>query len=136
MVEFALVLPLFLIVMFIIVDFGVGFSRWLVVTNAAREGARLGTVGATALEIKDRVSSTSAGLLDPDDDVTVGYMDFDGDGVGLGDAVVVNAEYEYGLITPIGQLFESLAGALILRSCSDMRIEQEVTSAVDTGAEC
>ncbi len=34
MVEFALLLPLFLIVIFIAVDFGVGLSRYIVITNA------------------------------------------------------------------------------------------------------
>ena len=135
MVEFALVMPLFLIVMFIIVDFGVGFSRWLVVTNAAREGARMGTVGATAPEIEDRVSSTSAGLLDSSD-IDVEYADFEGDGVGPGDAVVVSAFYEYDFITPLGQILDLAFGSLTLASCADMRIEQDVDGAVDTGAEC
>jgi hypothetical protein len=135
MVEFALVLPLFLIVMFIIVDFGVGFSRWLVITNAAREGARFGSVGASPAEVVDRTIRTSHGLLDAGG-VTVEYADFEGDGVGPGDAVVVNAEYGYGLITPIGQIFDSLAGSITLSSCADMRIEQDVSDAADSGAEC
>jgi Flp pilus assembly protein TadG len=134
-VEFALVLPLFLIVMFIIADFGVGFSRWLVVTNAAREGARFGTVGSTAAEIRDRTSATSSGLLDPSD-IDVGYMDFEGDGVGPGDAVVVDASYEYTLITPLGRFLDLAFGSLTLSACADMRIEQEIDGAVDTAAEC
>lgn len=134
-VEFALVLPLFLIVMFIIADFGVGFSRWLVITNAAREGARFGTVGESAADIRGRTSATSSGLLDPSD-IDVGYSDFDGDGVGPGDAVVVNASYEYTLITPLGRFLDLAFGSLTLSACSDMRIEQEVDGAVDSGAEC
>jgi hypothetical protein len=135
MVEFAMVLPLFLIVMFIIVDFGVGFSRWLVITNAAREGARFGTVGATVPEIEDRVASTSAGLLDSGD-VTIEYADFDDGVVGPGDAVVVTTEYDYGFITPLGRILDLAFGSLTLTACSDMRIEQEVSGAVDSGAEC
>jgi hypothetical protein len=134
-VEFALVLPLFLIVMFIIADFGVGFSRWLVVTNAAREGARYGTVGATAADIRDRTSATSSGLLDPAD-IDVGYQDFDGGGIGPGDAVVVDASYEYTLITPLGRFLDLAFGSLTLSACTDMRIEQEVPGAADTGAGC
>jgi Flp pilus assembly protein TadG len=41
LVEFALVLPLLLLVLFGIIDFGLLFQRYQVVTNAAREGARV-----------------------------------------------------------------------------------------------
>ncbi len=41
LVEFALVLPLLLLVMLGIAEFGFIFQRYEVVTNAAREGARL-----------------------------------------------------------------------------------------------
>ena len=43
LVEFALTLPLLLVVIAGIVDFAFLFQRYEVVTNAAREGARLGT---------------------------------------------------------------------------------------------
>jgi hypothetical protein len=41
LIEFALVLPLLLLVMLGIIDFGFLFQRYEVVTNAAREGARV-----------------------------------------------------------------------------------------------
>ena len=44
LVEFALVAPLLLVVIAGIVDFGFLFQRYEVVTNAAREGARLGSL--------------------------------------------------------------------------------------------
>jgi len=44
LVEFALCLPLLLVVIAGIVDFGFAFQRYEVLTNAAREGARLGTL--------------------------------------------------------------------------------------------
>lgn len=40
-IEFALVLPLLLLVVFGIVDFGFLFQRYVVLTNAAMEGARV-----------------------------------------------------------------------------------------------
>jgi Flp pilus assembly protein TadG len=53
LVEFALVLPLLLVVIAGVVDFGFLFQRYEVVTNAAREGARLASLpsynGQTAL---------------------------------------------------------------------------------------
>ena len=131
MVEFALVLPLFLIVMFIIADFGVGFSRWLVITNSAREGARLATVGTTVDEVKERTAATSNGLLGTSD-VTVTYEDIDtldddgGYPGNAGDAVTVSAEYTYNLITPMGKLLNLTFGSILLSSCSDMRLETDV----------
>jgi Flp pilus assembly protein TadG len=44
LVEFALVLPLLLVVIAGVVDFGFLFQRYEVVTNAAREGARLASL--------------------------------------------------------------------------------------------
>ncbi|MEX0801405.1 MAG: TadE/TadG family type IV pilus assembly protein [Dehalococcoidia bacterium] len=134
MVEFALVLPLFLVVMFIIADFGVGFSRWLVITNAAREGARMGTVGAAAAEVQDRTAATSNGLLTVSD-ITVNYQDFNGNGypADLGDAVVVSTEYDYDLITPLGRFLNIAFGGITLSSCSDMRLELKIDDADGLG---
>jgi Flp pilus assembly protein TadG len=56
LVELALVLPLLLVVIAGIVDFGFAFQRFEVVANAAREGARLGTKqGFSQTAIKQRV---------------------------------------------------------------------------------
>ncbi len=44
LVEYALVLPLFLLLMFSTVEFGILFFQYTMVVNAAREGARAGIV--------------------------------------------------------------------------------------------
>jgi len=43
-VEMAIVLPLLLMLTFAIGEFGVAYTRWQTLTNAAREGARVGIV--------------------------------------------------------------------------------------------
>ncbi len=43
-VEMAIVLPLLLVVIFAIGDFGIAYTHWNSLTNAAREGARTGVV--------------------------------------------------------------------------------------------
>src|SRR3990170_3453578 len=58
LVEFTLLVPVFLILIFAIVDFGMGFYSWMSVTNGAREGARLGVVLAPQEEIEARVYDT------------------------------------------------------------------------------
>lgn len=56
LVEFALVLPLLLLVFAGIVDFGFLFQRYEVVTNAAREGARLAVLpGYSSADVDARV---------------------------------------------------------------------------------
>ena len=58
LVEFALVLPLLLLVMLGIAEFGFMFQRYEVVTNAAREGARLAVLpGYTDADVQARVAS-------------------------------------------------------------------------------
>ena len=137
MVEFALLLPIFLVVIFIIVDFGVGISRWVILTNSTREGARLGAVGAITADITDKVESTSNGLLDPAD-VTVYYLDKDGNGsVGdRGDSVVVESNYEYELITPLQGFLALTFGSMNFHSCTDMRLELPVSGAGGGGPGC
>ena len=44
LVEMALVLPLLMLILFGILEFGILLERWQVLTNGAREGARLGIV--------------------------------------------------------------------------------------------
>jgi hypothetical protein len=57
LVEFALVLPLLLLVFGGIVDFGLLLQRQQVITNAAREGARLAILpGYTLADVRARVT--------------------------------------------------------------------------------
>jgi hypothetical protein len=125
------------VVIFIILDFGVGISRWVIITNSTREGARLGAVGATTAEISDRVASTSNGLLDPAD-VTVSYLDKDanGDAGNRGDAVVVESNYQYGLITPLKGFLDLAFDSIDFHSCTDMRLELPVSGAGGGGTGC
>ena len=58
LVEFALVLPLLLLVMLGIAEFGFIFQRYEVVTNAAREGARLAVLpGYADADVQARVAA-------------------------------------------------------------------------------
>ena len=69
LIEFGLTLPLLLLVVLGIIEFGFMFQEYEVVTNAAREGARLGTMipsaGYTRAEAEARVMDyLNAGGLD------------------------------------------------------------------------
>ena len=65
LVEFALVLPLLLLLLFGIMDFGLLFQRYEAVTNAAREGARIAVLpGYAQADVEARVTQylAAAGL--------------------------------------------------------------------------
>jgi Flp pilus assembly protein TadG len=64
LVELALVVPVLLALVFGIVEFGRLFSAYMTIQHAAREGARLGVLGATDAEIASRVYANSP-TLDP-----------------------------------------------------------------------
>jgi Flp pilus assembly protein TadG len=54
-VEFAIILPLLVILVFGTIDFGVMFYNKQVLTNASREGARAGITGITNAEVQQIV---------------------------------------------------------------------------------
>lgn len=81
MVEFVIILPILLMLVFAIAEFGVLFGRWQTLSNAAREGARTAVVfrspcnsSAVIAEVKQRVkdyaSPLGIGLTDADITVT------------------------------------------------------------------
>jgi Flp pilus assembly protein TadG len=62
MLETVIVLPLLLMLFFGIIEFGIAFGRWQVLSNAAREGARRAVVfrdpaTCNAATVKDEVTS-------------------------------------------------------------------------------
>ncbi len=135
LVEFALLVPIFLMLLFAVVDFGMGFHSWITVTNSAREGARLGAVQATTAQIIVRVQDTSD-LIDEDTQMTVTVgcgPSSDPPPTGTcpsqpGESVVVRVDYDYDLITPLASLVSFFSGDIIgptltLSSTAEMRLE-------------
>ena len=139
-VEFAFILPIFLIVLFMVVEFGIGFSRWIVVTNATREAARYaavqnGDAGTIRTAVKNRAVVTSSGLLSPAG-VTVNFVDgpdTNGTAGDRGDSVVVSASLNYPLLTPLGAFVSLATGSITISGCADMRLELGVNGAADDG---
>ncbi|MBI1885860.1 MAG: pilus assembly protein [Chloroflexi bacterium] len=124
LVEFALIAPILLILMFAIVDFGMGFSAWIQVTNSAREGARLGAVRASESLIETRVRET-VDLPDEDANLSISVENAQGD---PGESVVVAVGYEYNLITPLAGIVQFVSGnsigpTLAMEAEADMRLE-------------
>jgi Flp pilus assembly protein TadG len=128
MVEFALITPLFLILVLGIIDFGWGLRAYVTLTNASREGARYGvTLPTNASDqtsniaaIKARVMDYSSGTIASADDVTVEYPN----GLAGGNSVKVTAHHDYEYITPLGGMLSFLLpDPLPMSASSQMRIE-------------
>lgn len=122
MVELALVLPVFLVIVMATVDFGWALRSYIVVTNAAREGARHGVVGDSEAAIKAVVADKSSGLLDAAD-VTVTNAQS-----APGTEVSVRVDYDYQYISPLGDLLNFLSGGAVpnplpISSTTTMRME-------------
>ena len=66
-VEFALVLPIFLLLVLGSMEFGLVFHQYQIVTSASREGARVATLGGTDAEVvaavKAAASTINSGAL-------------------------------------------------------------------------
>lgn len=143
LLEFAFVAPIFLILVFGIVDFGLGFKTYIAVTNAAREGSRFGAVGwpagtyaadcntstADDTTIVARTCSALAASVDDVNNVSVVFEDRNGiPGIQTGDSIVVTMAYDYHFITPLGGIISafsggSIPGSVTLESTADMRLE-------------
>ena len=137
--EFVMVLPIFLILVFAIMDFGMGFHAWLTVTNSAREGARLGSVRAPIGGACDNDPSTKADNVDcrvretadslDQSKLTVNVTCSSGTCPGTpGTSIVVDVDYDYDLITPLDNLLGLISGGAIgptltFSSTADMRLE-------------
>jgi len=124
LVEFALLVPIFLLLLFAIIDFGMGFYSWITVTNGAREGARLGAVLATQQDIEDRVYQ-AVSLPNESTQMTVTVTNAQGQ---PGESVVVKVDYDYDLITPLAGIVSFVSGDVIgptltFSSTAEMRLE-------------
>jgi Flp pilus assembly protein TadG len=122
LVEFALVIPILLILAMGVIDFGWGLRAYITVTNSAREGARLGVTCATDDAIKAQVASYSSGLLNTSNVTVVSNPCKNGGKTG--DPLTVKVTYNYKYITPLGSLMSlSNTSTLTMNSSTTMRAE-------------
>src|SRR5947208_7919195 len=79
LIEFAIALPILLLVLTGILDFAIMFQRYQVVSNAAREGARVAilpdfTADAVKTRVKNYLSASGLTATAPDPTVTFSTM--------------------------------------------------------------
>lgn len=135
LVEFSLILPILMILVFGILDFGLGLRSYISLSNAVREGARYASVGnpvgiesdcngMTNDTVYGRICVATGGLNPTELDPDVSFPQ----GVAPGNSVVVSAVYTYNFVTPIGDLIGFFSGGAFpnsvdLSSSANMRLE-------------
>lgn len=122
--EFALLLPVFLLILFGIIEFGMIMYGRETVTNAAREGARAGIVQGppkrTSSEITAIANNYLTGTGIKQADVT-----FTPVGVGLSNPnmLTVTAQYRYNFLIPYVPAVVGIPNPLIITTQVVMRHE-------------
>lgn len=128
LVEFTLVLPVFILLLAGMIDFGMGIFSDLSIINAAREGARLGTVlnPMSTSVVEDRVRAMTTGLNGSALTVSTTCRRPSGSTFiscvnpqwQPGDSVTVQVDYSYSMIWPL-----TFGTQIPLSSTVQMRIE-------------
>jgi Flp pilus assembly protein TadG len=109
LVEFALVIPIFLLIFVGLFDLGRAVFAYNTLTNAAREGVRLAIVNQDSASIIARAKSMTAIVELSDPSVDIDFYQVDSDGsqggvcspVAVGCVAVVSFETTYQPITPL-----------------------------------
>ena len=130
LIEFAIALPILLVVFAGIVDFAILFQRYEVVTNAAREGARVGILPDYDVpDIQARVNNylAASGLADtaPAPGVVYESVEVTPGGASM-DVVTVTVQYphQFLFLSPVASMVGGGPHAdLMLAAASTMRRE-------------
>ncbi|MDP9022338.1 MAG: pilus assembly protein [Actinomycetota bacterium] len=107
-VEFALILPMLLLLIFGMIDFSRAYNAHISLSGAAREGARV-----LALGTGDPVQTTKdAAPSLPPDEITVALNPADCAG-SAGQPANVTASYDFSYITPLSGLMSLFGGSAL-----------------------
>ena len=126
MVEMVFVLPLLLLLVFAIAQFGLMFSRWLTLSNAVREGARAGVAwrgpSCDETKVEDDVTETTKAYAEAGG-IQWDNVKFKVEGVcaGAGEPLDVSAEYNFKMTIPYANV--GSAGIIPISYKASMRNE-------------
>ena len=105
-VEFALVVPVLLLIVFGIIDFGRALNAQIVLTGAAREGVRLAALGESNAAVQAAVTAAAPDLSG----VTATVESNCPPGAGPNANARVEVSYNFSFITPIGAVASLIGG--------------------------
>ncbi len=106
-VEFALCLPLLLLIVFGIIDFGRALNAQITLTQAAREGVRLAALGYSNAAVQTRADAAAPGLSGLSVTIAANCPP----GAGPTANAEVNVSYSFSFITPVGAIAGMFGGS-------------------------
>ena len=117
--EFALLLPVFLVLLLGVIDLGRAVYAYNTLSNAAREGARVAVIPAnTDAEVRNAVKQKAVSLNLTDGDISITARN-------SGDPVTVAVQHEFRPVTLL--VADAIgAGSITLRARSTMYVEGAV----------
>ena len=114
LIEFALVLPMLLVLVFGIVEFGNAWRHYQLITNTAREGARVAVLPSSTATIVDSVIDdrlNGSGLDANQATVTLKILDFgDPSYSNSADTVTIAYDYNFVFLGPVVDLMCAVFG--------------------------
>ena len=128
LIEFAVVLPLLLLLIAGIVDFGMMFRTYEAVTNAAREGARVGVLpGYDVPDVQARVDAylAASGLTGARTTTVTDVPVATGAGTFTARSVDLTYTYTFAVLGMAAPLFGGSFGSITLNAVSVMRTETQ-----------
>jgi Flp pilus assembly protein TadG len=129
LIEFALVTPILMLLAAGIFEFGMMFRTFEAVTNAAREGARVGVLPGyeAAVNVESRVNAylTAAGLTGPRTTQSPVVTVATSGGTFSARRVVVTYSYSPTVLAPIAAAFGGSFGTIPLSGAAVMRTEAQ-----------
>jgi Flp pilus assembly protein TadG len=132
LVEFALILPIFVLMLVGVFDVGRAIYTYSTINNAAHEAVRLAIVDQNTTDVRDRAISQSVGVNVAPGDVTVRWLD-----AAYADAAPCNATPRYGCtvevtvqyaFTAATPIISNLMGTINLEGVARQPIERTFTS--------
>ncbi|TET15824.1 MAG: pilus assembly protein [Actinobacteria bacterium] len=96
-VEFALILPILIILVFGIVQFGIAFNNYITITHAAREGARIAAVDLNNPDLENIIIERAFPVQITEDDIVISTPE----GTNIGDPVEVEITYNISITIPL-----------------------------------
>ena len=128
LLEAAVTIPLILLISVAIFEFGRAYQTWQVLTNAAREGARVAVLaGTTDTQVSDAVRNyMTVGRLDKAASAPIDINRAAPLGINTGSSVTINYPFDFIVLGPVARLVAptSTAGdSLIMSAVAIMRNE-------------
>lgn len=130
LIELALALPILLLILMGIIEFGRIFHTYIIIDQAARAGSRVATVNQNSTDIVASVTSAGSSLSVDATHIKIYYCSTPActstktTGVQRGDSAVVEITYPMELITPVIRPFVPLTnGKYEVKARMVMRVE-------------